>query len=151
MTSSRRTQFTALSEKELRDKLLRMHKLSRILMKRWRASGSIDFDVPEAEVVLDDKGFPVELKIRERLDSHILIESFMLLANRTVAESISRIRQERDQKVPFVYRIHEKPNEKKLDTFTRFVRAMGYDFQLRKKITPRMFQDFIQPIGLSRF
>jgi ribonuclease R len=111
-----------------------------LLQTRWEKSGSIDFEAPEPKVVLDKHGRPVELGIRERWESHRLVEAFMLLANRTVAEHIQKLRQSTGKKLSFVYRIHEKPKGKKLEEFVRFIRALGYNLDSRDKITPKQFQ-----------
>ncbi len=131
---------------DLRKTLSDMVGLSRKLKARWRTVGSIDFDAPEPEVVLDPRGRPIELKVRERLESHELIEAFMLLANRTVAEHIQRLRRERDRKFAFVYRIHEKPRGKKMEEFVRFVRALGYSFEPGKRVTPKKFQSLLEEV-----
>jgi len=127
-------------EKKLGSVLMEMRQLSRILWETWIHKGMIDFDVPEPRVILDEKGAPCELKIRERLESHRIIEVFMLLANRTVAESIQGIRRSREEKCPFIYRVHERPRGRKLEEFVRFVRALGYDFPPGKTMTPKKFQ-----------
>jgi ribonuclease R len=131
---------------KLNETLFEMYKLSQILKKRWRDEGMIDFEAPEAEVILDTEGFPVDIRIRERLESHELIESFMLLANRTVAEHILKLREEREMKLPFVYRIHERPQGKKLDDFVRFVRAMGHGFDPGKRISSKKFQSLLKEV-----
>ena len=126
--------------------LAEMIQLSRRLMHRWREEGSIDFEIPEPKVILDEKGNVVDLQICERLESHILIEAFMLLANRTVAEHINHLRQQTHRKLPFVYRIHERPGGKKLAEFILFIQALGYTFQIGKKVTPKKFQIFLEQI-----
>jgi len=127
-----------------------MQALSQILFGRWRAAGHIDFDAPEPKIVLDAKGRPLELTVRERLESHRLVEAFMLLANQTVAESVHRLRRESGRKYPFVYRVHEKPSGKKLDQFLRFVGAMGHPFDPGKKLTPAKLQRFLEGVRDTR-
>lgn len=134
----------------LRICLREMAGLSRILIERWRRAGMIDFDVPEPEVVLDEKGRPIRLGVRERLESHRLIEAFMLLANRTVAEHIQRLHRETGRKVPFVYRIHERPGGKKLDEFVRFVKALGYRFDVDRRASPKKFQSLLRIVAGTR-
>ncbi|MBN2030776.1 ribonuclease R [bacterium] len=130
----------------LQETVIQMVQLSRKLMAKWKEDGSIDFEIPEPKVVLDDQGHVTDLQIRERLESHRLVEAFMLLANRTVAEHIHRLRQETHRKYPFAYRIHDKPKGKKLEEFILFIRALGYTFQVGKKITPKKFQVFLERI-----
>ena len=135
------------SEKiQLESILVRMAGLSKKLLSAWRHSGSIDFDMPEAQVVLDDNGRPVDVRLRERLESHRLIEAFMLLANKTVAERIETLRKETGMKLTFVYRVHDKPKGDKLVEFIRFVRALGYDFDPGKAVTPKKFQKLLDSV-----
>jgi ribonuclease R len=135
---------------ELQKTLIQMIHLSRKLRKRWRKTGMIDFEKPEAEIRIDKKGHPVEIKLKECLESHKLIESFMLLANQTVATHVQKLRQKTGQKYPFIYRIHEKPGGKKLDDFIHFVSAMGYHFNVGKRITPKKFQMLLDEIKGTR-
>jgi ribonuclease R len=85
----------------LENDLLKMRKLSRKLLEKRLERGSLDFDLPEAKVVLGKDGRVQDIFEVARLESHRLIEEFMLLANRTVAEQVSRL------SVPFLFRIHE--------------------------------------------
>lgn len=126
--------------------LVRMADLSRRLLSGWQKAGSIDFNLPEAEVVLRPDGKPSDLRVHERLESHRLVEAFMLLANRTVAEHVHNLRQKSGMKLTFVYRIHEKPKGDKLAEFVRFVRALGYAFDPGDKVSPKKFQRFLDQI-----
>ena len=130
----------------IRTTLIRMQELSQKLRAAWRSAGSIDFDAPEPMVRLDDQGKPVGLGVRPRYDSHRLIEAFMLMANRTVAEHIHRLRLTTGMKLPFIYRTHQKPTRDKLDKFVEFVRAFGYVFDPGKQLTPKKFQHFLNSI-----
>jgi ribonuclease R len=109
----------------LRDDMLLAAKLARTLTQKRMAAGSIDFDIPEVRVVLDDEGVPIEVVRRPRQEANRLIEEFMLLANRTVAEEVGK-----RQKKPFVYRVHDAPNEEKIRTLAEYVRAFGYRLPL---------------------
>lgn len=120
--------------------------LSQLFLTQWKKEGMIDFELPEAEIILDDNGFPVEIKLKERLQSHRLIEAFMLLANRTVTEHVLWLKQKYHMKLPFVFRIHEKPSRDKLSDFSRFVSALGYPFRVGKKVTSKKFQIFLESI-----
>ncbi len=84
--------------------------------------GSIDLDLPEPEVGLDDRGVPTRITTRLRLNSHRLIEEFMLLANVTVAERLSALA------VPSLYRVHEPPDRQKLEDFAALASAFGHRF-----------------------
>jgi ribonuclease R len=131
---------------ELLKSLQEMKTLSQALLARWWKQGMIDFDASEAKVILDAGGRPVDIRIKQRLDSHRLIEAFMLLANRTVAEHVHALRQKTGAKLPFAYRIHEKPSPDKLADFSRFVGALGHPFRAGTHITPKKFQNFLSSI-----
>ncbi len=92
--------------------------------KRMRA-GAIDFDRQEVKFNLDEDGKPLNVFFKEQKEAHKLIEEFMLLANRTVAEKIGKVRAGQKAKT-FVYRIHDIPNPEKLNTLATFVEKLGY-------------------------
>ena len=102
-------------------------RLARTLMKKRMREGSVDFDLPEVRVVLDDDGTVVEVKRRERKEANRLIEEFMLLANRTVAQEIQR----RRTPPPFVYRVHDRPDAERIQQLAEYVRAFGYSLRLK--------------------
>jgi len=91
--------------------------LARILRRKRAAQGSLDFDFPEPDVVLDHEGRPVDIRKRERLEAHRLIEDFMVLANETVARHMSGH--------PFLYRIHETPDPLKAEKLKKTLEALG--------------------------
>ena len=132
------------SEPAFEETIKQMHLLSQILIQKRMRAGSLDFDIPEAEVILDAEGRPLDIFPSQRLDSHRLIEEFMLLANRTVAHYISAKNDSLVKKtLPFVYRIHEKPDKEKLNAFAEFVRVLGYKLDMKKEITPKSIQNFL--------
>ncbi len=100
-----------------------MNKLAKKLAEKRKERGAIDFDFPEAKVVCDNDGNPVDVKIDDRGDSHRLIESFMLIANETVAEAAFWA------ELPFVYRVHESPSNEKLTAFNEFIKNFGYSLK----------------------
>jgi ribonuclease R len=97
-----------------------MEELARILNRRREARGSIDFDLPEPEIEFDEHGSMVGITRSERNIAHRIIEEFMLAANETVAEHLER------QGVPALYRIHEKPDPKKVLEFEEIAATFGY-------------------------
>jgi ribonuclease R len=101
-------------------------KLAKVLTRRRMKNGSVDFDLPEVKVELDESGKPVRMYRKERMDANRLIEEFMLLANRVVARSISRRRND----LTFVYRIHDRPDPEKIRQLAEYVRAFGYRLPL---------------------
>ena len=101
-----------------------LNRLAQQLRERRFAEGAIDFDRYEVKFEIDEKGRPLRVYFKESKEANKLIEEFMLLANRTVAESIGK-RGGRTKKT-FVYRIHEQPDAEKMETFATFVRRFGY-------------------------
>ena len=97
-----------------------MHELFEMLNARRRRRGSIDFDLPEAEVVMDESGRIENIIAAERNVAHRLIEEFMLLANETVAEFIS------GERGPGLYRVHEQPDLLKVAQFEEFIGGFGH-------------------------
>ncbi len=105
---------------EAGEKFRLMHEAAGKLRAQRMRKGSIDFDLPEAEIILDLRGRIQDVLRSERNEAHRLIEEFMLAANRTVAAYVSRL------ELPFVYRIHDEPDQEKMDFFRRFVGNFGY-------------------------
>lgn len=102
-----------------------LNRLAKINREKRMRAGAIDFDTQEVEFVLSSSGKPVSLFIKEQKDAHKLVEEFMLLANRTVAEKVGRVRGAQKPKT-FVYRVHDIPNPEKLHALTNFVAKLGY-------------------------
>ncbi len=94
--------------------------------------GSFNFETQEVRFRLDDKGRPLSIYIREMKDANKLIEDFMLLANRKVAEWVGKQKPEVQPKT-FVYRVHDKPNPEKLEVFTQLVERLGFSLKLSTK------------------
>ena len=103
-----------------------LNRLAKKLRERRFAQGAIDFDRYEVKFEIDDKGRPLSVYFKESKDANKLIEEFMLIANRTVAESVGKRSGSRGAKKTFVYRIHEQPDAEKMETFATFVRRFGY-------------------------
>lgn len=114
-------------EGELAAELTKLNNLSKKLRKQRFKEGSVDFDMPEVKFVLDDEGVPVSVYVKERKDSNMLIEDFMLLANRRVAAKIGK----QEYPVPFVYRIHDLPDMMKVGDFIKFAQALGYKMNIQ--------------------
>lgn len=92
-------------------------------------NGAINFSSQEVRFQLDEKGRPLGIIIKESKDAHKLIEEFMLLANRTIAAYISKIKINKEP-IPFPYRIHDTPDDEKLKPFVAFARKFGYTFDM---------------------
>lgn len=114
-------------EGELAAELKKLNLLSKKLRKQRFKEGSVDFDLPEVKFKLDEHGTPLSVYVKERKDSNMLIEDFMLLANRRVAARIGK----RENPVPFVYRIHDLPDMLKVGDFVKFAHALGYKMNIQ--------------------
>lgn len=116
------------ADHENKGEILQLHELAVKLREQRFQNGAIAFSSEEVKFKLDEKGKPIEAYIKEQKDSNRMIEDFMLLANKKVAQ---RIGQKRGRQEPrtFVYRIHDQPNPDKLQTFAEFVKKLGYKFQ----------------------
>jgi ribonuclease R len=130
------------------DEISLMHKFSQMLLKKRLREGSIDFGSEEAKFRFDEFGKPSEIIKKIRLDSHRLIEEFMLLANQTVAKHIAVLPKKRDAKSqqqlrPFVYRVHDAPLPGKMEEFAMFVKQFGYALP-SQNVTSKAFQRLIE-------
>ncbi len=111
-----------------------MEELMNVLRTKRSKRGSIDFDLPEPEIVLDLQGRMTEIIRAERNMAHQIIEEFMLAANETVARHIE------NKKAPFIYRIHEEPDEEKLTDLVEFLATLGISLPTVKKVKPLHLQ-----------
>ncbi|WP_431295041.1 ribonuclease R [Pedobacter sp. P26] len=103
----------------------KLNELAYILRDRKFKNGAISFESTEVKFKLDDSGKPIGVYVKERKDAHKLIEDYMLLANRKVAEFIAKKTKGKD-KLTFVYRVHDSPNMETLNTFATFASRFGY-------------------------
>lgn len=124
-------------EGDLKEEILTLHKLAQIMRENRFKKGSIAFDKVEVKFRLDKEGKPLGVYFKEQKEANKLIEDFMLLANRKVAEFISLKGQSEHSKktsrLPFVYRVHDKPDPEKLMEFSRFVSQFGYKVNFGKE------------------
>ena len=123
--------------KEFAPILQEMNELSKQLFKRRTAEGSVEFNIPEVEIFLNDLGGVEHIEKRMQDDSHKLIEAFMVAANEVVAKRY------KDKKLPFVYRVHETPDGEKMEKFLHMVQKFGVSIN---GINP----DKVQPMQLQK-
>ncbi len=123
-------------EGELGEELLIVNDIAKKIRARRMKNGAIGFDKKEVKFRLDEKGKPLSVYYKEQKDAHKLIEEFMLLANKAVAEKIGKVRGNAKPKT-FVYRIHDIPNPDKLNNLAEFVSKLGYKMKTdtRKNIS----------------
>lgn len=112
--------------------LLLLNELARHFRKERFKHGAINFSSQEVRFKLDENGKPIGIMIKESKDAHKLVEEFMLLANRAVAEYVSKIKINKEP-IPFPYRIHDNPDEEKLKPFAAFARKFGYSFDIHNE------------------
>lgn len=111
---------------DLAEDILLLNKIADQYRKKRMREGSFNFISPEVKFNLDENGVPVSILIKQTKQSNMLIEEFMLLANKLVAQQIA-IPKSGSVK-PFVYRIHDLPDQEKIVEFSRFVKTLGYSF-----------------------
>ncbi len=129
----------SISEKWLKKELFLMKELAEILWKRRYEEGSIDFDLPEPELSIDSLGRILSMDGGRRLVSERIIEEFMLVANRIVAEFIHR------NSVPSIYRIHEPPDLKKVEELKDMLRVLGIPYSKKGDLN-RFYQNILEKI-----
>ncbi|HMJ48160.1 MAG TPA: ribonuclease R [Ferruginibacter sp.] len=110
--------------------ILLLNELAQKFRKERFRNGAINFSSTEVRFQLDENGKPLGIIIKESKEAHKLIEEFMLLANRSVAEYVSKIKINK-QPIPFPYRIHDTPSEEKLKPFVAFAKKFGYTFDMK--------------------
>ena len=110
------------------EEIIQLNTLAKKLREERFKQGSISFETVELKFQLDDKGFPISVYIKERKDAHKLIEDFMLLANKKVAEFVFNMRK--GQKNTMVYRVHEPPDPEKMKTLKDFAKKFGYNVKI---------------------
>ncbi len=116
-----------------------MKALFDVLKSASKERGNVDFDMPEAKIVLDDNGEVCDVCLRERNTAHMMIEEFMVIANSTVAEYMT------EKNHPSIFRIHEAPDGDRLDSFKSFVSTLGITPPVGN-ITPKKLQAFLSSI-----
>lgn len=107
--------------------ILKLNELAQRMRKKRFQHGAINFSSTEVRFKLDEKGDPIGVMLKESKEAHQLIEEFMLLANRTVAEHVSKLKFN-NKPLPFPYRIHDDPDEEKLVPFATFAKKFGHKF-----------------------
>lgn len=118
-------QVIETGEGDFKEEVLCLDRLAKILREKRFKKGAIDFDRYEVKFDIDEKGKPTRVFFKESKDSNKLIEEFMLLANKKVAESVGRVAKGIKAKT-FIYRTHDQPNPDKLNSFNQFIRKFGY-------------------------
>jgi len=125
---------------EVDEALRRLDDLARHIRATRRGRGSLDFDLPEAKVILNERGAPVDIRRRERLSSHRLVEDYMILANEVVANDMEAA------DVPVMYRVHEPPSVEKAEALAETVARFGLKVKVRKSMMPSDMQEILEAV-----
>ena len=148
-------------EGEYKEEILELNRLAQILREKRMAAGSINFNRCEVKFEIDENGKPVSVYFKESKEANKLIEEFMLLANRTVAEHIGKVPKNKKPKV-FPYRIHDLPDPDKLENLNQFITRFGYKIRtsgsktdiskslnrLMNEVNGKKEQDLIETISI---
>ncbi|MDR2475567.1 MAG: ribonuclease R [Bacteroidales bacterium] len=119
---------------QLHQELSVLNKLAKLLREKRFSAGAIDFDRYEVKFEIDEKGKPLNVYFKEAKDANKLVEEFMLLANKTVAEFIGKPKEGSKTKVkPFIYRIHDLPDPAKMENLSEFISRFGYKIKTQGK------------------
>lgn len=114
------------------DEITLLNSMAKNFRKERFKNGAINFSSTEVKFQLDAEGKPIGIVVKESKESHQLIEEFMLLANRTVATHVSKIKINK-KPIPFPFRIHDTPDEEKLQPFVAFAKKFGYKFNMQNE------------------
>ncbi len=114
--------------------------LSRALRRAREARGSLDFDLPQARVILNPRGEPTEIERVRRLESHRLVEDFMLLANHLIARTAV------ERRIPLLHRVHEEPDEDRIDQLRELLQSLGLRLPRKGKVKPRDLQKVLESV-----
>ncbi len=129
-----------------KDVIMVLNEMAQTLRGQRFKKGAINFSSQEVRFKLDDTGKPIGIVVKESKEAHQLIEEFMLLANRTVAEYVSDITF-KDKPVPFPYRVHDVPDESKLAIFSTFAARFGYKFDMNSpQSIAKSFNEMLQMV-----
>ncbi|MBR3939408.1 MAG: ribonuclease R [Bacteroidales bacterium] len=119
---------------DLSEEILKLNAMATILREQRYKDGAINFDTKEVKFILDNNAKPIGVYTKEAKEANFLIEEFMLLANKSVAEHIGKVKERKKAKT-FVYRVHDEPNPEKLGTFVQFVAKLGYKIKTTSRKT----------------
>ena len=119
-------------EGDFKDEILELDRIAKVLRKGRLNNGAMNIESEEVRFVLDDNGHPDSLIIKRSKDAHKLVEEYMLLANRLVATYVSK-KKDKHNRIPFVYRCHDKPDQAKIELFNLFIKKFGYEIETQNQ------------------
>ncbi len=136
-------------EGDFANELKLINQIAKRMRKDRFKKGAIDFDMEEVRFRLDEKGVPIEVYVKERKDAHLLVEEYMLLANREVATYINK-KAEGQAEIPFVYRVHDYPNPEKVAELALFAKELGFEMNIGSpKEVAKSFNRLVKEAGTN--
>ncbi|MCH8981897.1 RNB domain-containing ribonuclease [candidate division KSB1 bacterium] len=132
------------NEGDFSKEIILLNNLARTLRKLRVKDGSIEFFTPEIKFELDEYGKPLAITSKVLKESNMLVEEFMLLANKTVAKQLTQ--PKKSVRKPFIYRVHDKPERERIEEFSRFVKSLGYAFNLNSSSFSAEIQSVISQV-----
>lgn len=145
LTTESALQTGSGEENAILERLRGMQKLGAVLTKKRMREGSIDFESSEAKFRFDEEGKPAEILKKTRLQSHRLVEEFMLLANQVIAKHIGLVKKEEHIK-PFLYRIHDSPDPDRIRELALFVQQFGYSLHVDGGVSSKALQKLLDQV-----
>jgi ribonuclease R len=131
-------------EGDLLEDLIELNTLAQTLRKKRLREGSIEFYTPEIKFELDENGKPLAVNKKELKESNMLVEEFMLLANQICARHVGQSKKGGEK--PFIYRVHDLPDQEKIFEFAKFVKSLGYNFNLNGLSNSKQLQLLIRQV-----
>lgn len=139
-------QIIETGEGDFREEVLKMNELAQVMRRKRFRQGSISFERAEVKFRTDENGKPLSVYFKEAGESNMLVEEFMLLANKKVAEFVGKVPGKKQAKT-FVYRVHDKPDPEKLENFNHFIKKFGYDIlTTRPKVISKSMNTLMEQI-----
>jgi ribonuclease R len=132
------------NEGDYSKEIILLNNLARTLRKLRVKGGSIEFFTPEIKFELDEYGKPLAITSKVLKESNMLVEEFMLLANKTVAKHLTL--PKKAGRKPFIYRVHDKPEQERIEEFAGFVKSLGYTFNINSSTTSAEIQRVISQV-----
>lgn len=133
-----------VKSEKLREKLTVSQELAQILTDARMKNGSMDFDFPESLIEMDENSEVLNVSVEPRRSSNRIIEEFMLAANRTIAQRFFYL------DIPFVYRVHEKPDVEKLKKLTPVLESFGYEFKFKSEVYSKQLEELLEKLDGKR-
>ena len=130
-------------EGDFAQEIIRINNIARVLRKKRFKEGGIEFHTTEVKFILDENGKPTEIIKKELKESNMLVEEFMLLANKIVAQHIGMPGKSAR---PFIYRVHDLPDKEKIHEFARFLKSLGYSFDPNSTSQSVQFMNLMEQI-----